>query len=123
MCVLCDVQGTHRIRGIKLSTMESTGTPSYVVEHFASMDELHLLILDGSLLVGNEYSKLSQELRWVQWRSFPASQLPSGLNLPHLVVLDLTDSSSLSRLWQDNDLIQVNYFSYMQQSQLASFGD
>ncbi|KAG0605802.1 hypothetical protein M758_9G088700 [Ceratodon purpureus] len=104
--VLTKKEGTHRIRGIKLSTMESTGTPSYVVEHFASMDELHLLILDGSLLVGNEYSKLSQELRWVQWRSFPASQLPSGLNLPQLVVLDLTDSSSLSRLWQVDDLIQ-----------------
>jgi hypothetical protein len=87
--------------------MESKSTPAYEAEQFASMDELHLLILDGCLLVGEDYSRLSQELRWLQWRLFPGTQLPSGLDLPKLVVLDLSDSSSLSSLWQDDDLTQV----------------
>lgn len=102
------VQGRcSKIRGIKLSTMESKSTtPSYAAEKFESMDELHLLILDGCLLRGKDYSKLSEELRWLQWRIFPGTQLPSGLDLPNLVVLDLT-GSNLFHLWHEDDHIQV----------------
>ncbi|KAG0627724.1 hypothetical protein M758_2G223400 [Ceratodon purpureus] len=90
-----------RIRGIKLSTMESKRTSSDKAEKFENLDELHLLILDGCLLTEKESSKLSEELRWLQWRSFPGTQLPSGLDLPNLVVLDLS-SSNLSCLWQES---------------------
>lgn len=101
------MQGTDRVRGISLSTSESDSTANYVAEQFASMDELHLLVLDGCSVVGDDFSKWSEELRLLQWRLLPRTELPSQLILPKLAVLDLTDSGNLTRLWREDAQIQV----------------
>ncbi|KAG0575948.1 hypothetical protein KC19_5G042800 [Ceratodon purpureus] len=100
--VLRKNQGTDRLRGLNLSAMDRHGTPTPAAEQFASVEELHLLVLDGCAGAGDDFSKLSQELRWLQWRSFPSAELPSHLNLLNLAVLDLTDSANLCRLWQED---------------------
>jgi hypothetical protein len=103
------VQGTDRVRGIKLSRSETESALPYAPEQFAGMEELHLLILDGCSVEGEDYSSWSPELRWLQWRSIPCAELPSQLNLPNLAVLDLTDSGNLTHLWAENALVQVRF--------------
>lgn len=101
------MQGTDRVRGLKISTVERKSTAIYESNLFATMDELHLLVLDGCAVVGDDFSTWSQEIRWLQWRLLPHTELPSHLKLPNLVVLDLTDSRNLCRLWQDDVLVEV----------------
>ena len=72
------------------------------------MKELHLLVLDGCHVeMPDGFSSWPEELRWLQWRGFCAAQLPSELKLPSLVVLDLSDSDKLTRLWGNDDDIKV----------------
>ena len=76
----------------------------------ASMEELHLLRLDGcQVVVPNDFSSWPRELRWLQWRSFCFSTLPPHLHLPCLVVLDLSSSDKLTCLWKSDANIQVFY--------------
>lgn len=87
--------------------MDRHGSPTPEAEQFASVEELHLLVLDGCAVGGGDFSNLSQELRWLQWRSFPSAELHSHLNLLNLAVMDLTDSANLCRLWQDDAPLEV----------------
>lgn len=101
------MQGTDRIRGIKLSRNENVDSaPPYVTNQFSGMEELHLLVLDGCSVEGSDFRSWSPELRWLQWRSIPRAELPSPLHLPNLAVLDLTDSGNLTRLWQRGTVVQ-----------------
>jgi hypothetical protein len=87
------------------------GALSCQVSELASMEELHLLILDGCrVVVPDGFSSWPQELRWLRWRSFYFSALPSHLQLPCLVVLDLSYSYKLTHLWENDAHIQVLYF-------------
>ena len=115
------MQKNSSIRGIRLAIRESTKhgtwqsmTDSAVtcqVSELASMEELHLLILDGCrVVVPDGFSSWPQELRWLQWRYCCFSTLPSHLQLPCLVVLDLSNSNKLTYLWENNAHIQVLYF-------------
>jgi hypothetical protein len=91
-------------------SMPDSAVTCHLLE-LASMEELHLLILDGCrFVVPDGFSRLPQELRWFQWRSFCFSTLPSHLQLPCLVVLDLSNSYKLTRLWESDAHIQVLYF-------------
>jgi hypothetical protein len=101
------VQGTDRVRGLKLSTVERKSITTFESRLFAPMDELHLLVLDGCAVVGDDFSRWSQEMRWLQWRWLPCANLPSHVKLPNLAVLDLTDSNNLSQLWQEDALLEV----------------
>lgn len=105
------VQGTDRIRGLTLSPIESNfSTVTYAAAQFASMHELHLLILDGCIVEGDDFSSWSEELRWLQWRWSPCTELPFHLKLPKLTVLDLTDSINLSCLWKEDALVEVHVY-------------
>ncbi|KAG0586578.1 hypothetical protein KC19_2G101200 [Ceratodon purpureus] len=90
--------------------LKDGGVP-YSVSQLSSMKELHLLVLDGchvEMPDGNaKFSIWPEELRWLQWRGFCAAQLPSELKLPSLVVLDLSDSDKLTRLWGNDDDIKL----------------
>lgn len=105
------MQGTHKVRGIlttRLSTIHFT-TPTYAAESYANMSELHYLVLDDCCVDG-DFSKWSEELRWLRWRSFPLAELPLLLKLPNVAVLDLTNSGKLLHLWQhDMTCQQVRY--------------
>jgi hypothetical protein len=84
------------------------GAVSCEVSQLASMEELHLLRLDRChVVVPDDFSSWPQELRWLQWRSFCFSTLPTHLYLPCLVVLDLSGSDKLTHLWKSNADIQV----------------
>jgi hypothetical protein len=67
-------------------------------ESYTNMIELRYLLLDGCFINGN-FSGWSQELKWLQWRYFPHQELPSSLKLPNLVVLDLSNSTTLTHIW------------------------
>ena len=84
------------------------GCASYSASQLSSMKELHLLVLDGCYVeLRDEISSWPEELRWLQWRRFGGAQLPSELKLPSLVVLDLSGSDRLTRLWEDDADIKV----------------
>jgi hypothetical protein len=112
---LYPVQRNSRVRGIRLAIREYDTWQSMPdwsvtcqVSELASMEELHLLILDGCrVLVPDGFSSWPQELRWLQWRSCCFSTLPSHLQLPCLVVLDLSYSDRLTLLWENDAHIQV----------------
>jgi hypothetical protein len=119
---LYPVQRNSRVRGIRLAIRESTddlidygigessteGGVSCQVSELASMEELHLLILDGCrVVVPDGFSSWPQELRWLQWRFCCFSTLPSHLQLPCLVVLNLRGSDKLTHLWENDAHIQV----------------
>lgn len=105
----CDVQGTNNVRGIRLFMKDIDGTQTCAASQFSSMEELHLLVLDNNPIVPDDFSRWSEVLRWLQWKSLPFTELPSQLNLPKLTVLDLTDSGNLTRLWHNDASIQVKY--------------
>lgn len=96
--VLNELEGTKEIRGLSLAGQQS----SYNTSAFQGMSELHLLQLDGARIEGN-FSQLSRRIRWLQWRSSFLANLPSQLQLQDLIILDLSNSSSLTRLWSDGD--------------------
>ncbi|KAG0565426.1 hypothetical protein KC19_8G189700 [Ceratodon purpureus] len=84
------------------------GSASNIASQLSGMKELHLLVLDGSYVeVRDEKSSWPEELRWLRWRRFRGGQLPSELKLPSLVVLDLSGSDKLTRLWEDDADIKL----------------
>jgi hypothetical protein len=120
VCALYCMQRNTSIRGINLGIGEIKpvfsrqsirhGVISCEVLQLASLKELHFLRLDGcDVVVPNGFSNWPQELRWLQWRWFCFSSLPSHLRLPSLVVLDLSHSDKLTRLWENDAEIQVLY--------------
>ncbi|CAM6061269.1 unnamed protein product [Sphagnum tenellum] len=89
--VLRKNQGTDRVRG--LSVAGAKDGAAWKAETYTRMSELHFLILDHCQVKG-DFSRWSEELRWLQWWSLPLSELPPTLSLLNLSVLDLTGSKS-----------------------------
>ncbi|CAK9200268.1 unnamed protein product [Sphagnum troendelagicum] len=84
--VLHKDKGSAKIRGLHMSGSKlHTPLP---IEKFATMTSLHLLFLDDCQVEG-DFSTLSKELRWLSWCNLPIVELPTNLNLPNLVVLNL----------------------------------
>jgi hypothetical protein len=120
VCALDHVQRNTSIRGINSGSGEIISSDEYLkfedslvsceVSLLASMEELHLLRLDGChVVVPDDFSSWPQELRWLHWKSFCFSNLPPHLHLPRLVVLDLSRSDKLTCLWKSDADIQVFY--------------
>jgi hypothetical protein len=64
--------------------------------------------LDGcQVVVPDDFSSWPQELRWLRWKWFCFSTLPSYLHFPFLVVLDLSRSDKLTHLWKSDADIEV----------------
>ncbi|KAG0609443.1 hypothetical protein M758_8G185100 [Ceratodon purpureus] len=106
--VLSSAETNFRIRGLCLGDGERSGCASYLLSRLSVMKELHLLVLDGCYVdVGDKLSSWPEELRWLRWRRFRGGQLPSELKLPSLVVLDLSVSDKLTRLWEDDADIKL----------------
>ena len=105
------------MRGISLANVDATSRKilqsSFVsseASQLTSMDELHFLMLDGfsvHVSVPDGFSNWPRELRLLQWRGICSFSLPSHLILPSLVVLDLSRSFMLIRLWEDGAHVQV----------------
>jgi len=94
------------VRGLSLVGLDSQS--EFNASMFANMTEIHFLKLDGARIEG-DFSQLSKKIRWMQWRSPFLTRLPSQLHCLNLAVLDLSNSSSLTRLWPDGDVAQVFY--------------
>ena len=69
---------------------------------FPKMSNLHFLILDGCYVVG-DLDRISEELRWLQWRFIPLTHLPPISNLFNLISLDLSLSDNLANAWVITD--------------------
>ena len=87
-------------------------TISVKASKLGRMQELHLLRLDGCNMVHDDFSSWSQQLRWVQWRLYQSKSLPLQLELPLLVVLDLSKSDELKCLWEENVHVVVSLIEF-----------
>ncbi len=54
-----------------------------------------------------DFLTLSKELRWLTWCNFPIVELPTNLNLPNLVVLNLSEGKNLKCLWEEDPRTKV----------------
>jgi hypothetical protein len=109
-CIRFLLQGTQKVRGLTTSGIQNTRNGNEAIwqaEHFASLNELRILILDHCDVKGN-FSKWSRELRWLQWRHSNHTELPLDLQLPNLIVLDLAYNKDLYCIWPKDVEIQVN---------------
>jgi hypothetical protein len=102
--VLHKDKGSAKIRSFHMSGSK-LHTP-LAVEKFATMTRLHLLFLDDCQVEG-DFSTLSKELKWLTWCNLPIVELPTNLNLPNLVVLNLTEGKNLKCLWEEDPHTQV----------------
>ena len=110
------MQVNTKTRGICLAVTDpdikhgffSKSTISFEASKLGRMQELHLLILDGCNMVHDGSCSGSQQLRWLQWRSYQFRSLPPQLKLPQLVVLDLSYSYELRCLWEKNVHVMVS---------------
>ena len=116
------MQVNTKTRGICLAVIDPDikdgffpeSTISLEASKLRRMQELHLLRLDGCNMVHDDFSSWSQQLRWLQWRSYQFRSLPPQLKLPQLVVLDLSHSYKLRCLWEDNVHIMVSVTNFFQ---------
>jgi hypothetical protein len=76
------------------------------IEKFATMTRLHLLFLDGCQIEG-DFSTLSNKLKWLTWCNLLIVELPTNLNIPNLVVLNLSEGKNLKCLWKEDPHTQV----------------
>ncbi|CAK9200126.1 unnamed protein product [Sphagnum troendelagicum] len=97
--VLHKDKGSAKIRGLHMSR-SNLHTP-LAIEKFATMTRLHLLFLDDCQVEG-DFSTLSKELRWLTWCNLPIVELPTNLNPPNLVVLNLSEGKNLKCLWEED---------------------
>jgi hypothetical protein len=101
--VLQNKEGTNKVRGLSTFGIGRDGIgATNVAENYIGMNRLHFLLLDGDNVTGN-FSTWSRELRWIQWTNSDILTLPSQLDLPKLVMLDLTSNKELMQIWP-NDL-------------------
>ncbi|CAK9200067.1 unnamed protein product [Sphagnum troendelagicum] len=70
---------------------------------------LHALLLDDCNIEG-DFSKWPKKLRMLSWPCSPILELPTTLNLPNLVVLNLSQSKNLTCLWAQDIGIQVQNY-------------
>ena len=85
---------------------------SFQASKLGRMQELHLLRVDGCNMVHNGSCSGYQQLRWVQWRSYRFRSFSPQLELPQLVVLDLSYSDELRCLWEENIYVVVSLIEF-----------
>lgn len=93
-------EGGKEIRGLSLAGLQCEEEIN--ASKFQRMSEIHLMQLGGARIVGN-FSLVSKKIRWLQWTSSFLTSLPPQLPLQNLAILDLSNSSTLTRLWSDGD--------------------
>ncbi|KAG0608634.1 hypothetical protein M758_8G121100 [Ceratodon purpureus] len=94
-----DYKDQNKVRVLNLS---SSRTCKFKYDDFQKMINLHYLILDGCDVSGNVGCVL-RELRWLQWRNMPSTQIPPMLNFSNLVSLDFSDSTHLANAWIESN--------------------
>ena len=52
-------------------------------------------------MIDGDFGCMSQELRWLQWKSMPFAHAPAGLNLSLVTSLDFSESTNLASLWTE----------------------
>ncbi|CAK9253780.1 unnamed protein product, partial [Sphagnum jensenii] len=105
--VLENDKGSGKIRGFSLS-LSNLGTP-IVANFFARMIGLHALLLDDCNIEG-DFSTWPKKLRMLSWPCSPILDLPTTLNIPNLVVLNLSQSQNLTCLWAQDIGIQLQNY-------------
>lgn len=109
---LAENTGTEAVRGLSFASgssnlsnnNESGALTTWQAESLSQMNNLKLLVLEGSSFAG-DFSKLPENLLWLRWWDFPYQCLPSNIPLGRLAVLDLA-RGRLITLW-DEDYSQL----------------
>ncbi|KAG0576081.1 hypothetical protein KC19_5G054000 [Ceratodon purpureus] len=88
----------HSSNNVRALNLAKSGEHKFAIEDLASMDNLHFLILDGCNVSGN-LEGISKELRYLQWRKMPLTNMPSMLSLSNLISLNFSKSTKLADIW------------------------
>ncbi|KAG0622302.1 hypothetical protein M758_3G088300 [Ceratodon purpureus] len=94
-------QGTNKTMALNLKRSQNK---HFEAKTFANMSNLHSLVLPHGGLVNGDLGCMSKELRMLQWRGMPFTNVPTRLNLRHVVSLDFSFSSNLAILWTDSTI-------------------
>ena len=89
------MQNPNEVRFVNLSNI---GWQDIDLENFATMPNLHFLVLDGCRVHGN-LGSISKELRYLQWKHLPLSYIPPLQHLSNLISLDFSESTKLANIW------------------------
>jgi hypothetical protein len=86
-----------------------TSSKCFSAKAFKKMERLRLLQLAGVELDG-DFKYLSTKLRWLCWKGFPLSFIPSNFCQRNLVSIELENSKMIS-VWKETQvLIMISVF-------------
>ncbi|KAG0582798.1 hypothetical protein KC19_3G086800 [Ceratodon purpureus] len=92
-------QGTNKTMVLNL---ERSQNKHFEAKTFTEMPNLHSLVLPHGSRINGDLGIMSKELRMLQWRGMPFSNVPTRLNLRHILFLDFSDSSKMASLWTES---------------------
>lgn len=107
------LQGTSNTGGIALEFGKEDLT-DLRTEAFSAMSELRLLHVTNVNFVG-DFACIPNRLKWLKWKACPFESLPCELNLPEVVVLDLT-FGMMNEVWNQNmstikvHIVKIQFF-------------
>jgi hypothetical protein len=109
VCVLLFVhyisQGTQAIEGLVLKL--TPNAKCFSTKAFENMKKLRLLQLSGVHLDG-DFKYLSRRLRWLCWKEFPLTCMPSNFDQRNLVSIEL-ENSNIKLVWKEMQVIVLSY--------------
>ncbi|CAN6452033.1 unnamed protein product [Victoria cruziana] len=97
--VLHNLEGTSNTGGIALEFGKEDLT-DLRTEAFSAMSLLRLLHVTNVNFVG-DFACIPNRLKWLKWKACPFKSLPCELNLPEVVVLDLS-FGMMNEVWNQN---------------------
>ncbi|GLJ36443.1 hypothetical protein SUGI_0731820 [Cryptomeria japonica] len=121
--VINEKRGTENIKYL-LHALEGDGT-RLKKNSLASMNCLRYLCFRDTVLKESDRSKLSPDLKWLEWKRYSLEVLPQQWNLHELAILDLSSRSishgsdlrfSVKQLWNEQSHRKVS--SHMISSEL-----
>ncbi|CAK8574855.1 unnamed protein product [Lathyrus sativus] len=96
--VLSEHTGTIDVEGLILK-LPSFSTQCFSTKAFKNMKKLRLLQLSGAQLEG-DFKYLSRNLRWLYWKGFPLTYIPSNFYQRNLISLEL-ENSNVKLVWKE----------------------
>ncbi|CAJ2665821.1 unnamed protein product [Trifolium pratense] len=101
--VLAGQTGTKAIEGLALK-LPRDGPKRYNTKAFMEMKKLRLLQLVDVQLDG-DFEYLSKKLRWLSWKGFPLSCIPTNFYPGNLVSIEL-ENSNVEIMWKETQRME-----------------
>ncbi|CAI8601085.1 unnamed protein product [Vicia faba] len=101
--VLSEHTGTIDVEGLILKLL-SLSAQCFSTKAFENMKRLRLLQLSGAQLDG-DFKYLSRNLRWLYWKGFPLTCIPSNFYQRNLISLEL-ENSNVKLVWKEMQMME-----------------